>query len=190
MATDTAKDLKKNPIIPNSSRKLVEEIAEAAEQLMVFCNTNTLSGYLENALKDRINELNSKQREQAGFSTEQAKGVGKKVLGVIGKIRQDLAGDPLDPAKVSSAGPELHTACRDMTQPLVNFLKSVKAGAKFENFNQSAAERLARMLVPYGDGDAAKLQGLDRQAIDAKLTEVEKMAKAYDLLVDPIKHVG
>ena len=190
LATKQAAEIKKNKLIPSSSRKLVEDIAEGAETLMVFCNTNTLSGFLEKALKDRIEELNSNQRGKAGFSTQQAKGVGRKVQGVIAQIRENLKGDPLDPANVKTAENELFTASRDMSQPLVNFLKSVEAGVTFENFNKGAAQRLGQLLVPYSDGDKYKLQGLDRQAIEAKLAEVEKISRAYDILVDPIKHVG
>ncbi len=190
LAVSTAKDLKKMPLIPSSTKKLVNEIAAGAEELMVFCNTNTLSGYLERAQKDAVEALNAKQRKVAAFSTQQARGMGQKAHTAIAKIRQDLGDGPLDPAKVKTASAALFDACRDMTQPLQNFLKSVKAGVTFENFNQSGVERLAKMLVPYGDGQEASLTGLDRQAIDAKLVNVEKMATAYDLLVDPIKHVG
>lgn len=190
LALKTAKDLKKMPLIPSSTKKLVDEIAGGAEELMVFCNTNSLSGFLERAQKDAVEVLNEKQRKAAPFSTAQARGMGQKAHTAIAKIRQDLGNDPLDPAKVKTASTDLFDASRDMTQPLLNFLKSVKAGAKFENFNQHGVEALAKLLVPYGDGTAASLIGLDRPAIDAKLVNVEKMATAYDKLVDPIKHVG
>jgi len=190
LAVSTAKDLKKMPLVPSSTKKLVDEIAAGAEELMVFCNTNSLSGYLERAQKDAVEVLNEKQRKAAPFSTAKARGMGQKAHTAIAKIRQDLGNGPLDPAKVKTASTDLFDASRDMTQPLLNFLKSVKAGVKFENFNQSGVERLAKMLVPYGDGQEANLVGLDRQAIDAKLLNVEKMATAYDMLVDPIKHVG
>jgi hypothetical protein len=190
LAVSTAKDLKKMPLIPSSTKKLVDEIAAGAEELMVFCNTNTLSGLLASAQKDAVEVLNAKQRKMAPFSTAQARGVGQKARTAIAKIRQDLGNGPLDPEKVKTASAALFDACRDVTQPLQNFLKSVKAGVTFENFNQKGIETLAKLLVPYGDGQEANLGGLDRQAIDAKLLNVEKMSTAYDKLVDPIKHVG
>jgi hypothetical protein len=116
--------------------------------------------------------------------------MGQKAHTAIAKIRHDLGDGPLDPDKVKTASAALFDASRDMTQPLLNFLKSVKAGVKFENFNQHGIEALAKLLVPYGNGPEASLNGLDRQAIEAKLVNVEKMATAYDKLVDPIKHVG
>jgi len=190
LCVSTAKDLKKMPLIPSSTKKLVDEIAAGAEEMMVFCNTNSLSGYLERAQKDAVEVLNDKQRKAAPFSTEKAKGMGQKAHTAIAKIRQDLGTGPLDPEKVKTAGAALFDASRDMTQPLQNFLKSVKAGVKFENFNQKGVEALAKLLVPYGDGGEANLTGLDRPAIDAKLVNVGKMATAYDLLINPIKHVG
>lgn len=190
LALTTAKDLKKMPLIPSSTKKLVDEIAAGANELMVFCNTNSLSGFLEKAQKDAVEALSENQRKLAAFSTEKAKGMGQKAHKGIAKIRQDLGTDPLDPEKVKTASTGLFNASRDMSQPLVNFLKSVKAGVKFDNFNQNGVEALAKLLVPYSDGGEANLVGLDRQAIDAKLVNVEKIATAYDRLVDPIKHVG
>jgi hypothetical protein len=190
LATDTGKELKKNPVIPTTTKKLIEEIAGSAELLMVFCNTNTLSGYLAKAIEDRNKEHDSKQLERAGGALEKGKGMGTKALTGIAEIRKKLAGPNLDPEIVKSCGSLLFTACRDMTQPLLNIVKSFKAGAKFENFKESEIIKLSKLLVPYGDGKEASLQGLDKDAIEAKLTLVEKFAKAYELLIGPLKHVG
>jgi hypothetical protein len=190
LATDTGKELKKNPLIPTSTKKLIDEIAASANLLMVFCNTNSLSGYLAKAIEDRNKEHDSKQLERAGYSLQQGKGMGTKALTAIAEIRKKLAGPNLDPEIVKSCGPLLFKACRDMTQPLLNIVKSAKAGAKFENFKESEITKLSKLLVPYGDGNEATLEGLDKDAIEAKLTLVGKFAQAYELLVAPLEHVG
>ncbi len=74
-----------------------------------------------------------------------------------------------------------------MTQPLQKHEKSIKDGAQFKNMNQPAVERLAKLLVPYGDGDEAKFNDCTREQCQEKLTTVEKMAKAYEMVFEPIE---
>ncbi len=43
VAQKTAKEIKKNVLVPSSTKKLVDGIAAGADLMMVFCNSNSLS---------------------------------------------------------------------------------------------------------------------------------------------------
>ncbi len=92
LALKNAKDLKKMPLIPSTTKKLVDEIAEGAGLLMVFCNTNSLSGYAATVLKEKIAEQNTAQLGRAASSLKSGKGVGQK------------GGSTQDPQSAEAAG--------------------------------------------------------------------------------------
>jgi hypothetical protein len=188
VAQKTAKEIKKNVVIPSSTKKLVDEIAAGAELMMVFCNTNSLSGYAARVLEEKKKELDTAQLARAAGSLKLGKGMGKKALKTVAEIRQEIAKmTDWQDEKVKPLGSTLFTACRDMTQPLLNLVKSIKAGAQFNHINKTAVEQLAKLMVPYGDGDAAKFAGHTREECEKKLHEVEKLANAYETIYEPIE---
>lgn len=190
-ARDVAKkaggELKKNPLIPPSTKKLIDEIAEGCDHLMVCVNPGSLSGCLTRAIELHRKGNLDKQIMQTTLIVQAAKGVDSKVHKAVEAMRKAL-----ETAELAKAAEviknQLFSRSRDMTQPLANLLKSAKAGATFVHFNQGAIQNLANSLTPYGDGDASKCDGLSKEEIGTKIDFIENAATTYGQLVAPIAY--
>ncbi len=193
---DAEKTFKKSKVISKSDTKRAKDMAKAADMAMISWNKNSLSARLSEARDLRRKEIYDKQVKLIGaIVTSTAKvpeGVRKRTEPAFRKLRD---WDHLDEGKrdklKSKMKSEIHTACRNMTQSVTNYVKSADMGIELEHYDARACKKLSDRLVKYanqpGFGDYVDKAGDDGDKLMALVVDVEELLKGFEKYVLPIR---
>jgi hypothetical protein len=173
LATEQAKELKKNPLTKSTS-KVLEEIAEVSDYLMVACNPNSLVESLKGAIVAWQKAQTSRDIKLAPVTVAAGKKVVAKIPAELSKNKKLLEAmqDDNDAEGRQKLANALRDLCRDITQPLGNTLKVVKAGVSLKDFDQRAADGLYKQMVVISDSRST--EDFAKDLPKAKMTALEK----------------
>jgi hypothetical protein len=194
LAEKTAEKFKKNKLIPSSATKLAQDVREAADLLFVVTNAGTLSGHLEEAIKEDSKERMAKQKKLAVTVLANSKGVPDKIAKAVADWRKVLSALANDSQKFEKARQTVKESMfgrsRDMTQSIANFDKCEKAGVDWENYDSRGIQALVKKLVPYADGTGQDLTGLSATDIEKHIKVIDDARVEFKRLTKDIKIRG
>jgi hypothetical protein len=193
LANEKAKELKKNPLTKSTS-KVLEEIAEIGDYLMVACNPASLGECLKGAILAWKKEQTSRDIKLAPVTLAAGKKVIAKIPGELSKNKKllDAMQDDNDGPGRLSLGNALRDLCRDITQPLGNMIKVAKAGVSLKDFDQRAAEGLYKQMVVISDSHSPEdfAKDFSKAKMGELTNKVDDWANQFSKMFTPIEIVS
>jgi hypothetical protein len=193
LAGEQAKELKKNPLTKSTS-KVLEEIAEVGEHLMVLCSPQNLAESLKVAVQDWQKGQTSRDIRVAPDNVAGGKLAMKKIPGEIAKNKKllEAMADDNDAQGRTNLAAALRKLCRDITNPLGNVIKAAKAGVGLKDFDQRAAEGLYKQMVVISNSENTEefAKDLSKPKMGALTKKVEDWANEFTRIFAPVEIVS
>ena len=187
LAKEQAAELKKSALTKKTAGVL-EEIEEVADKLMVCVNPGSLSSRLKEALEAWTKDQDQRAVDNAPTVVKNAETTRKNMPAKIAELRKHA--EKFDDQKEKEAlFGGMYTLGRNITQSLGNLLKASKANVAFQNYNESAIQKLYDQLKPIGGAQShsAFTSGLDQAKSGKLIDKLEGWGDEYIKLTKDIQ---
>lgn len=177
--------------------KLATQLATWADIGIVTFNSNSLTGRIAESRDELRKKIYDGQKKKMDGVVKLAQGVSAKVTKVVSDQRKrigpafQIADEKAQKSELSDIGDKLRTACRDMSQPAVNFMKAHDMGIEMDarTFDLAKVKRFKEDISPLSDSQsqAALIRGRDEQAMLELCDTIDDFAARFKRDIETIK---